>query len=152
MSPEGGSKEEKPPRAPAPAPAPTVHPISLRSRMSPPPERIVSSQRDLRKVRLTFPPKPPNTEMDCVLRPGRVEPPPRRLWGVDNLSGPLLVASRGRSLRDLAFLRPHRFRDAKIRTGQPARLRPHPAIYSGGHQFGGPRLLRVRARGRMGPR
>ena len=48
-------------------------------------------------------------------------------------SRPRGAPSGGRSLQDLAFLLPYRFRDAKIRTREPARLMPNPCdIFRGG--------------------
>ena len=89
--PKGGSKGEKPNRAPALAPAPTVRPLNFRSRILLPTGRIASFRRDLRKVFWTFCPKPPGTGMDFLLQPGQVEPPPRGLWGVNFLSGLFFV-------------------------------------------------------------
>ena len=48
-------------------------------------------QLPVREVLWTFCPKPPNTDLDFLLQPGRVEPPPRGLWGGRKPSGPFLV-------------------------------------------------------------
>ena len=60
--------------------------------------------------------------------------------------------SGDRSLQDLVFLLPYRFRDAKIRARQPARLMPNPCdIFRGGPVRRSPASPRARARGRWDP-
>ena len=61
-------------------------------------------------------------------------------------SRPRGAPSGGRSLQDLAFLLPYRFRDAKIRTREPARLMPNPCdIFRGGPVRRSPAFPRARA-------
>ena len=67
-------------------------------------------------------------------------------------SRPRGAPSGGTSAQDLAFLLPYRFRDAKIRARQPARLMPNPCdIFRGGPVRRSPASPRARARGRWDP-
>ena len=62
-------------------------------------------------------------------------------------SRPRGAPSGGTSAQDLAFLLPYRFRDAKIRTREPARLMPNPCdIFRGGPVRRSPASPRERAR------
>ena len=81
--PKGGSKGEKPNRAPALAPAPTVHPLNFRSRIPLPTGRIVRSRRDLRKVLWTFCPKPPNRAVSPYTTRVRSAPEYPKRWDVE---------------------------------------------------------------------